>query len=292
MPHPVQLITPFELDHPDEPFPVDLYGQRFLAQGDSWFSIGAIPPWLTTNVLMELRTARRAVAVNCAAPGAVLRRMVDNVKAPLFARLLSGNIARRWDAILVSGGGNDLIEAVGSPPGAARDRRLLLRPDERSGLDAASYLSDAGWQTFTTYLGAVFAGLMDLRDRGPNQATPLLLHTYAELRPRPAPAGPGLGPWLLPAMQAFEVPEAEWMAIGQLLMRRLGTLLSTLAAERAARHPEAGAIHVIDSQAAHLVPADPGSTGASGDWANEIHPTPDGYAKLADAWAPVIDALP
>ncbi|RZJ11387.1 MAG: SGNH/GDSL hydrolase family protein [Rubrivivax sp.] len=292
MSNPVKLITPFELDHPEEPFPIDLYGQRFLAQGDSWFSIGAIPPWLTTNVLMELRTARRAVAVNCAVPGAVLRRMVDNVRARPFMNLLSGNIARKWDAVLISGGGNDLIEAIGSAPGSPRDKRLLLTAAERNGTGAASCLSDEGWQTFSTYLDAVFNGLMDLRDRGANQLTPLLLHTYAELRPRPAPAGPDLGPWLLPAMQAFEVPEAQWMAVGQLLMRRLGALLSTLAAERQAAHPAAGEIHVVDTQAAHLVPADAGSTGASGDWANEIHPLPDGYAKIASEWAPVIDALP
>lgn len=287
MPNPVKLINPADLSHPEQPFPVDLYGQRFLAQGDSWFSIGAIPPFKTTNVLEELRLQRWAVAVNCAAPGAVLSRMTDTVRAPQFVNLLSGNVAWEWSAILVSGGGNDLIEAIGAPPGAPRHQRLLLTAAERGVAgDAASYLSDEGWQTFSTYLGAVFDGLLALRDRGINRDTPLLLHNYALLRPRPAPAGLGFGPWLQPAMGAFGVPDDAQLAIGELLMKRLGQLLQDLAAGRG------GAVQVIDSQAAGLVLADAGSSGASGDWANEIHPTRAGYAKVAAKWAAALDALP
>ncbi|MEO6280369.1 hypothetical protein [Roseateles sp.] len=292
MPHPVKIISPYDLTSGD-PFPIDLYGQCFLAQGDSWFSIGAIPPFKTSNVLEELRLERGAVAVNCAAPGAVLKRMVESVKAPNFANQLSGKVATRWSAVLVSGGGNDLIEAIGSPPSAPRGQRLLLTPAERGNPpDAAGYLSDDGWQTFSVYLGAVFDGLMDLRDRGINKQTPLLLHNYALLRPRPASAGAGFGPWLQPAMLAFQVPDPEWLAIGQLLMKRLGQLLSDLAAQRTAAHPGAGPIQIIDSQAAKLVLADAGSSGASGDWANEIHPTRAGYVKVAAKWAEALDALP
>jgi len=291
MSQPVKLISPYDLSQGD--FPIGDYGQRFLAQGDSWFSIGAIPPYKTTNVLEELRLARWAVAVNCAAPGAVLRRMVDNVRAPLFVNLLRGNVAWAWSAVLVSGGGNDLIEAIGSPPSAPRAQRLLLTPAERGvGGDAASYLSDEGWQTFSTYLGAVFNGLADLRDSGINKPTPLLLHNYALLRPRPASAGAGFGPWLQPALVAFQVPEPAWLAIGELLMKRLGALLRELADARVAAQPGAGPIQIIDSQSAQLVLADAGSTGASGDWANEIHPTRDGYAKVAATWAEALDALP
>jgi hypothetical protein len=292
MSHPVKLISPYDLGG-DTPFPLDLYGQCFLAQGDSWFSLGAIPPFLTTNVLEELRLSRGAVAVNCAAPGAVLKRMVDSLRAPNFVNQLRGKVATRWSAVLVSGGGNDLIEAIGSPPSAPRAQRLLLTPAERGAAgDAAGYLSDEGWQTFSVYLGAVFKGLLDLRDSGINKQTPLLMHNYALLRPRDAPAGAGFGPWLQPALVAFQVPQSVWLAIGELLMKRLGLLLTDLAARRAISNPGMGAIQIIDSQGANLVLADEGSAGKSGDWANEIHPTRDGYAKVAAKWAQALDALP
>ncbi|MCE4555490.1 hypothetical protein [Pelomonas cellulosilytica] len=292
MSHPVKLISPYDLDG-EEPFPLDLYGQRFLAQGDSWFSIGAIPPYLTTNVLAELVLQRGAVAVNCAAPGAVLRRMTDSVRNPKFVDLLCGNVQREWTAILVSGGGNDLIEAIGAPPTAARDQRLLLTPAERgTPNDPAGYLSDEGWQTFSTYLGAVFDGLLDLRDSGASRLKPLVMHDYALLRPRPAPAGAGFGPWLQPALVDFQVPEDAWLGIGQLLMQRLGALLNQLAAARMDAHPDAGPIQIVNSQAAGLVLAERDSTGASGDWANEIHPTRGGYDKVAARWAEALDALP
>ena len=58
------------------------------------------------------------------------------------------------------------------------------------------------------------------------------------------------------------------------------------------RSTGAGPIQIIDSQGANLVLADEGSSGASGDWANEIHPSRDGYAKVAARWAQALDALP
>jgi lysophospholipase L1-like esterase len=38
-----------------------------------------------------------------------------------------------------------------------------------------------------------------------------------------------------------------------------------------------------------LAPADPAATGSSGDWLNEIHPTPAGYRKIAARLSDAID---
>lgn len=294
MAQPVQLISPYDLTQGDEPYPLDLFGQKFLAQGDSWFSIGAIPPTLTTNVLQELVLQRSAVVVNCAAPGAVLRHMVDTIRAPRFRQLISGNIAPKWDAILVSGGGNDLIDALQVKPDEAVNLRLLLKPGEVTDPnDPAAYLSVPGWKTFSDHLRDVFNELLDLRDaKAVNRQTPLFMHNYALLQPRDAGAGAGFGPWIEPALLRFSVPALHWLPIGQLLMQRLSVLLAALIAERLQQHPAAGRIQLIDSQAAGLVLAQPGSTGNSGDFANEIHPNRTGYAKVAGCWAAVLDTLP
>lgn len=70
----IQLISPSDLDPTGDKdaFLIERYSLRFLAQGDSWFSIGAIPPWLTSNLFDKLTLSKSAVAVNCARPGAAL----------------------------------------------------------------------------------------------------------------------------------------------------------------------------------------------------------------------------
>jgi hypothetical protein len=49
-------------------------------------------------------------------------------------------------------------------------------------------------------------------------------------------------------------------------------------------------IFLVDTRTnGHLVLADPGSTGESGDWINEIHPSYQGYQKLAAVWRQQVD---
>jgi len=273
-------------------YPFDLYQRQCLAQGDSWFSIGALPPTKTTRILAELQLAQSTVTVNCAYPGAVLHRMVDTTNSPLFLRLLCGPLAIKWHAILFSGGGNDLIAAIAAPPTAALPLRLLRTAAERGTgqLAPADYLSAPGWATFTEHVGAVFMQLLARRDSGINRTTPLIWHNYARVMPRPAPAGLGFGPWLLPALDQYAVPPADRLAVSDELMSRLRRLIDELVAALRARDPQCG-VFVADSMSAGVVLAEPDSVDVSGDWVNEIHLTRTGYRKCADAWQQVLDPL-
>ena len=284
----VTVITPAEANASGEAggFPFDQFGLHLLAQGDSWFSIGALPPWQTTRVLDELEMVPRTVIVNCAQPGGKLARMVDTTASRLFTREIKGRLARAYHAILFSGGGNDLIEAAGSPATAPLDKRLLRTPAER-GADAtaAQHLSDAGWQTFEAHIGTVFHRLIDARDAGINRDKPLLLHNYAMVVPRPAGAGFGAGPWLLPPLQRYAVASDMLVPVSDELIARLSRLLSRLAGERSN-------VHLIDTLGlAGVTPAQLGSEGSSGDWINEIHLTAGGYRKCARVWGPTLDAV-
>lgn len=273
-------------------YPFDLYHRRCLAQGDSWFSIGALPPMLTTRILAELELLTSAVIVNCAYPGAKLQRMADTTTSIDFLRLLTGKLALKWDAILLSGGGNDLIEAVGAPPSAVPAQRLLRTAAERGPgpLVPAAYLSDEGWATFAGHIREVFNLLIDARDRGVNRDTPLVWHNYARVMPRPAPAGPGFGPWLLPSLDVYAVPASDRLAVSDELTGRLRKLIDDVTAEHRARDPQCR-IFVADSMDAGIALADAGSSGTSGDWINEIHLTRGGYRKCAQAWQQVLDVL-
>lgn len=112
--------------------------------------------------------SRSAVAVNCARPGLELAHMTDTSTAQIFLNLLNGNIAWRWDALLISGGGNDLIDAANTDPSFGPDLRLLLRSDEwqPSSPVPDRNLSDSGWATFVDHMEEVLKLLLSQRDKG------------------------------------------------------------------------------------------------------------------------------
>jgi hypothetical protein len=275
-------------------FPFGDYALRALAQGDSWFSIGALPPGKTSNLLLEMRSTRRIVIVQCADPGKVLRRFTDTTREGGFLRELDRpSCAPCYDVILISGGGNDLIDAAGSPPDAPPDRRLLRTPAERGASPPpAGYVSEPGWATFAAHLRAVFNGLLDRRDQGPHKGVPLLLHNYARVMPRPSGAGLGQGPWLLPALQAYAVPPTALLPVADELLGRLAALLQQCIAERHRADPGC-AVQLVDTLGkAGVALSLPGTTGSSGDWVNEIHLTRAGLRKCTAVWAEALEALP
>ena len=273
----------------NEPPALGELGYRFLAEGDSWFSIGTLNPAKNSNLLFEMAFRQSAGAVNCASPGDTLRRMANMSKDPNFADLLRGRRARIWDALLLSCGGNDLIDALAVPAGSPLDKRLVRTQAEWGAASEGPtrYLSEAGWQTFCTYVQANLAHLIGLRDGGPSKGVPLFMHGYAYPTPRPSGAGAGAGPWLYPCVKAYGIPEADYIPVARMLLQRLSGLLSACAAD-ASRFPN---LHFFDSTQIPIEPSAQGATGESGDWVNEIHLTWRGYEKLALPWSAAIEAV-
>jgi hypothetical protein len=275
---PSEVLSPGDANAPQ----LERYAKRFLAQGDSWFSIGSLNLSKNSNLLFEMEFSKACCAVNCARSGSTLRRMVDQMREPAFQALLSGRQRRPWDAILLSAGGNDLIDALSVHPSSPREQRLLLTREERGGdpAEASAYISPGGWQLFEQYFSANMDELIAMRDaKSDNRGIPIHVHSYHYPTVRNAPAGLGFGPWLLPAMLAYQVPSAVWPAMVRELFDRFRGLLAAVAL--LGRH-----VQVFDSAAlVSLQAALPGSTGESGDWVNEIHLTWEGYEKIALPWS-------
>ena len=122
----------------DEDWRIQLndYSRVFLAEGDSWFSYGSTK---FRNVPSALRFSYKACVVNIAAPGDTLRRMHETTRNPDFYRYLQNRGGRRWSAILLSGGGNDLIDAVWNP--RILSSEVLLRPALPSRIDQTNLRS-------------------------------------------------------------------------------------------------------------------------------------------------------
>jgi hypothetical protein len=286
MPLPAITITPDQYRGGGEvpAYPIEHFSTRLLAQGDSWFSIGALPPYLTTNLLFGLKRAASTCIVNCAVPGQVLHHMADTTTNTSFLQILNGAQSMKFEGILLSGGGNDMIDALQSTDTDPARRLLRVQAEwGPAGSGAARYISDAGWALFESHLDEVFGLLIAARDRGVNKNVPVFFHTYDFATPRNSGAGFGFGPWLFKAFSSFQVPMTDWNDVSGELFERLRKLLGQLQS----KYPNT---HLVDSMGT-LVRAGNGDTGATADWQNEIHPTKAGYKKLAMKWAAVLDAV-
>lgn len=272
-----QALRPHEAD-PD----LGSFEVRLLSQGDSWFAIGDLPPWSTANILESLRFTRQVGMVQTAYSGSMLKDMFNPARSPEYVELLSDRFGVRWDALLVSGGGNDVIAAL-------RDTAQPLIPAQgprAPGAPVTSYIDAHRAQALRDSLEASLGQLIQLRDAGINQAVPILLHTYDYATPRPAPAGAPpvtLGPWQMPVFQAAGIPVADWTLLSHALTDLVATHYLTLAASM----PN---VHVVDTRQT-LVPAHAGTTAVDGDWENEIHPDAIGYVKLGVRWLAALARL-
>lgn len=271
------------------------YHWRLLAQGDSWFSTAAAKLSAHANLLQELVLSKPAAAVNCAGQRESLGKLVELAAAPDFVELLTGPTAPTWDGLLLSVGGNDLIQAAQTPAQIDGEDvplhlRLLRRQTEWGAPSAGvgRYFSEPGWQTYADYLEANLRHLLSLRDQGPSVGKPVFIHCYAVPMPRPAGAeDAGHGPWLYPALKAYAIPAADWAAVSRLMVLHLAQLLKRLMADKAG-FP---GLFVFDSTSVPLAPAAPGASGISGDWHNEIHLNHSGCFKIGRAWSEHLDQV-
>ena len=257
-------------DNPDYPW-------HFLAEGDSWFTIAAIP---SSNLLLELRLGRWTQILNLAYPGDTLRNIETLVSNKDLTRFLAKrNFCSHFDALLLSGGGNDLINGVGA----------LIRRKPRPGDDpaaAASYVDAPAYAALLLKVQEAFATIVSVRDSATSlsRGSPAFVHTYDYATPRDAPArfvgAVGIaGPWLFKAFAGSGIDISLQQRIADLLTDGLADAL--LALDSASAGGKAlPAFHVIDTRDT-LVRANPTERGNSNDWINEIHPNLGGYRKIA-----------
>jgi lysophospholipase L1-like esterase len=251
------------------------FDARILAEGDSWFTIGAIP---SSNLLFELRFPRTTAIVNIAYPGDTLKRIADLRANPELAKMLTDpKFGWRWHAIVLSGGGNDLIDRAGE---------LLRVPPAASGRKPGDYIDAAALGALVEEVQQGYREIVALRDSTSlNAGVPIVVHTYDYATSRNSPARflfvGFLGPWLHRAFEAARVPEGMRARVADRLFNAVADGIVALGRELPA-------FHVVDTRNT-LARAAPGAIGTSGDWLNEIHPTPAGYAKIAARLQPEIE---
>lgn len=264
--------------HPDKIEDMGPFDHRFLAEGDSWMDRSSLTQLsLPYYLAMELNARNKSVLIiNIAKAGDTLRHITEVMQGEFMWWLRQDT----YDGILLSAGGNDFIDAARDAPagkGLLRDMAGLPLPADGYGCVDQGALSSL----VNDYLDPNFDKLAAaLRANSQNSKTPLYLNCYDTPTARNAPAAPGVGPWLYTAYRKNSIDPSLWQTLTSGIFRDMKQTISgwTL------RNPNVSAVPTTGV----LTAAAPGTTGSSGDWANEIHPNAAGWQKLAKVWA---DAL-
>lgn len=264
--------------------------QRLVyAEGDSWFDKFTPLPLSGMNLLDALRVPAFAGLVDVSHIGDVASDMVSgwqHRQTKAMFKLFD------FDAILLSAGGNDLKNLFADLYHDLGQRRAGLTTQSSSRLLDQMQAGTLVEDPFDKVMANIrrFIALRDNAGSARTRAAPLVLHGYDYLQPRPAPAQVfagsklGAGPWLHPALTEAGMSDAAMLAATRQVIDRLNDKLRDLVAS----FPADAGLWLLD-QRGLLTLAAPGSTGKSGDWQDEIHPTPVGHAKLAEQrWNPVL----
>lgn len=258
---------------PDDPS----FAKRILCEGDSWFSLGAIP---SSNILNPLKFSKPTILYNLATPGDTIKRMSSiSVNPDLKKLIYENNFSTKWDAIFISGGGNDLLN---------RANQIICRPSIGAGNHLLDYINNLELATLKAEIQAGYMRIAALRNGSKNQNIPIVTHVYDYPTPRDARAkfvGIGIaGPWLYSAFKQSDIPEDKWISITDYIFEWLGSVLIDLS-------NKIDNFHVISNTRETLTRAKLGTTGIDGDWLNEIHPTEEGYKKLSEVISPELHNL-
>jgi hypothetical protein len=237
---------------------------QVFAEGDSWFDY---PPFLIKGGIIPRLERRLGVPIlNLASAGDEVRFMLGVEQRRRLAELLTQGCPAGgpWDALLFSGGGNDIVH---------NPMALWVR-DFDPAIPPAGHIHQP---RFDAALGLVRAGyedLITLRDKL-SPTTHLVFHGYDFA----IPDGRGichLGPWLKPTFDLRGFPtRAAAFAVVEAMLKQFAALLATLAAQ-----PK---VTFINGQGT-LAP-NPGA------WHNELHPDRDGFDKFADLFAAQLRAI-
>jgi hypothetical protein len=232
---------------------------RILAEGDSWFDYPL--PWPKGDgVVAQLQRLLGYPIDNMAHWGEQLRQMMALDQRREIVRRLQEGV--RYDAMLFSGGGNDLA-GDGQFVTWLKDHGPVPPPDKM--------FDDDALDSEISLLEAQYKELIKIRDQY-SAGTIIFVNCYDF----PKITGKGvctLGPWLKPSLDyvyeqmgvAKPDPGQEFLVV-KALLQKFSRMLGTLAGNSENR------LIAVDTQ---------GTLDPDADWQNEIHPSTAGFVKIA-----------
>ena len=256
---------------------------RILAEGDSWMDRSAM---FHTSLLQKLAPKMDAAGddvliINLSRFGDTMRRMGGCADGE-FRLWIDTAFAWKFDAILLSAGGNDFIDAARDPDaGKGILKDMAGAPLPVLGRDCLD--RNAVDRLVDGYLAKGFAALYAEVQTSRHAGVPIFLNLYDTPVARNAPAFPGGRAWLYEAYRKNAIPPQLWPDLTGAIFAEVQSAVAGWASGRAD-------LHCVLTTGT-LVAADPAATGSSGDWLNEIHPNAAGWEKLAGVWQNAIKKI-
>lgn len=243
--------------------------KRILFVGDSWFSIPDL-----ANIPIQFEQQLDLSILCLADPGATLAELVQGTQFERFCRVMNDDkFGQKWDAIVLSTGGNDVIG-----PDIAT---MLKAPAVLGSMDPVDYLDVDALSRQFALIRQRLMQLRQVRDGSSvNQDTPIFLHTYSRVTPRDVAhrvlVWKIAGPWIYPCLVAAGIVDCA------LQCALVGSLNDRFFDEVQAMAQEPGAnLHLIDVRHV-LAPVACITRNAKDElWDDEIHPSSKGFEILA-----------
>ncbi|MBI5100305.1 MAG: SGNH/GDSL hydrolase family protein [Nitrospirae bacterium] len=227
---------------------------KILAEGDSWFEY----PMDKGGVIDHLENLLNVPICNMAHHGDEVRQIMGvSQREELQTRLSDDEL--RFDALLFSGGGNDLVG----------DQFCLWLNDYKSGGSPGALINRS---RLAAVLAIIEAGYRDLIaiTKALSPETKIFLHGYDF----PMATGKGVcfvGPWLKPSLELRGIEdEAAQFEVVKEILTQFASILKSLAASNPGR-----VFYVPTQNTLQPTPS---------WWANEIHPSSAGFMKIAEVF--------
>jgi hypothetical protein len=242
---------------------------HFVARGDSWFAFKeavVLPPLKPANLAEAIQELGYWVDIIAANGATAIEMSSDNKLTKLGADLISA----RADALLFSGGGDDLFAQGAYPPASTGSAfEWFLNP-------AADWRLPINQKRFDRFLGDLYTAIQRIADVATQCDLPCFLHTYA----LPIPSGrgaypyPGCGPWIRPVLiKRGYNPDRDGPAILTTIVARFRELLYDV---------NGACVEVVN-----LVPIVKKS-----DWRDELHLHAAGWRRCAREFQHVFQTIP
>ena len=264
-----------------------------IAEGDSWFAYPGLDVLGALEGGIALSGSAFYKVYSSASPGDTVESMAydgDQLEgfAHEFRKVADAGKQAEVKAIVLSGGGNDI---------AGRQFHVLLNHSRASG---TTELDGPVADAFVDRIGRSLESLIGTSVRFADQIlgrqnVPIIVHGYAHPVPDGRPFGIGWplpGPWLEPGFTAKGYPHAtiaelerNTRVMADLIARfnkRVASIPNNLRGRADVRYVD------VSAALSNVVPGDVYKR----DWSNELHPTNDGFKRVAEAFHRAIQRQP